>query len=91
MVNEQGIIIYKLGQMKGKEENTIIIPIRITIQSRLKRLLMYLTLDIGVENDFPEQLSSLPLKKRNQELPKEEKEYNKNHSKKGNNDRVYHL
>ena len=37
---------------------------------------------LGVENDFPEQLSSLPLKKRNQELPKEEKEYNRIHSKK---------
>jgi hypothetical protein len=40
--------------------------------------------NFGVEKDFPEQLSSLPYKKkRNQkELPQEEKEYNKNHSKK---------
>jgi hypothetical protein len=40
---------------------------------------------LGIEKDFPaEQLSSLPYKKkRNQkELPQEEKEYNKNHSKK---------
>ncbi len=38
----------------------------------------------GVEKDFPEQLSSLPYKKkRNQdELSQEEKEYNKIHSKK---------
>ena len=45
---------------------------------------MCLTLDIlVVEKDFPEQLSSLPnRKKRNQELSQEEKEYNKNHSKK---------
>ncbi len=50
---------------------------------------MYLTLDIGVEIDFPEQMSSLPYKKkRNQdELPEEEeeekeKEYNKLNSKK---------
>jgi hypothetical protein len=39
---------------------------------------------LGVEKDFPEQKSSLPYKKkRNQkELPQEEKEYNKIHSKK---------
>ena len=38
---------------------------------------------LGVENDFPEQISSLPYKKkRNQELSQEEKEYNKIHSKK---------
>ena len=38
---------------------------------------------LGVEKDFPEQLSSLPYrKKRNQqELSQEEKEYNKSHSK----------
>ncbi len=36
---------------------------------------------IGVENDFPEQLSALPSKKkRNYELSQEEKEYNKIHS-----------
>ncbi len=39
---------------------------------------------LGVETDFPEQLSALPYKKkRNQEeLSQEEKEYNKIHSKK---------
>ena len=38
---------------------------------------------LGVEKDFPEQLSVLPyLKKRNKELSKEEKEHNKSHSKK---------
>jgi hypothetical protein len=39
---------------------------------------------LGVEKDFPEQLSALPYKrKRNQhELSQEEKEYNKIHSKK---------
>ena len=38
---------------------------------------------LGVEKDFPEQLSVLPnRKKRNQELSQEEKEYNMNHSKK---------
>ena len=39
---------------------------------------------LGIETDFPEQLSALPYKKkRNQEeLSQEEKEYNKIHSKK---------
>ncbi|MER5175924.1 MAG: hypothetical protein ABJB76_04180 [Candidatus Nitrosocosmicus sp.] len=38
---------------------------------------------LGVEKDFPEQLSSIPhKKKRNQNLSQEEKEYNKIHSKK---------
>jgi hypothetical protein len=40
---------------------------------------------LGIEKDFPDQLSSLPYrKKRNQEgeLSMEEKDYNQNHSKK---------
>ena len=38
---------------------------------------------LGVEKDYPEQLSSLPYKKKkNQELSAEEKECNKSHSKK---------
>jgi hypothetical protein len=41
-------------------------------------------LDLGVETDYPGQPSSIPVrKKRNIELSQEEeKEYNKNHSKK---------
>ncbi len=36
----------------------------------------------GLEKDYPEQLSAIPYKKkRNQDLSKEEKEYNKLHSK----------
>ena len=38
---------------------------------------------LGVEKDFPKQKSATPnRKKRNQELPQEEKEYNKSHSRK---------
>ncbi len=38
---------------------------------------------LGIETDFPEQLSSLPYKKkRNHDLFQEEKEYTKIHSKK---------
>jgi DDE superfamily endonuclease len=37
---------------------------------------------LGIEKDFPEQLSALPCKKKiNQSLSGEEKEYNKSHSK----------
>ena len=44
---------------------------------------MYLTWYLGVEKDYPEQLSSIPnRKKRNAGLSLEEIEYNKNHSKK---------
>jgi len=36
---------------------------------------------LGVEKDYPEQLSALPYKKKkNQELSQEEKDYNKIHS-----------
>jgi hypothetical protein len=39
---------------------------------------------LGTEKDYPEQISSLPIKKKkgNQDLTIEEKEYNRNHSKK---------
>ena len=38
---------------------------------------------VGVEKDYPEQLSALPYKKKkNQDLSQEKKEYNKIHSKK---------
>ena len=48
---------------------------------------------LGVETDFPEQLSALPYKKKRnqQELSQEEKEYNRIHSKKEDSDRAYHL
>jgi DDE superfamily endonuclease len=37
---------------------------------------------LGIEKDFPERLSSLPYRKnRNQELSKEERDYNKDHAK----------
>ncbi len=38
---------------------------------------------LGIEKDYPEQKSVIPIKKkRNQDLTLEEKEYNKSHSKK---------
>ncbi len=45
------------------------------------KLLMQLIQDLGIEKDYPEQLSSLPnKKKRNLELSLQEIEYNKNPS-----------
>ncbi len=82
MVNNQGIIIYKLRYNKGRrhdydihKENHPIIPKQVVTVFDLGYL--------GVEKDFLEQLSVLPYKKkRNLELSQEEKEYNKLHSKK---------
>jgi DDE superfamily endonuclease/Helix-turn-helix of DDE superfamily endonuclease len=83
MVNNQGIIIHKLGHKKGRrhdygtyKKNHPLTPKDVVNVFDLGYL--------GVENDFPEQLSSIPnRKKRNQGgLSQEEKETNKNHSKK---------
>ena len=81
MVNNRGYIIHKIAYKKGKrhdynvyKKNHPIIP---------KEVLNIFDLGyLGVEKDFPEQLSALPYKKkRNQpEISDDEKEYNKNHS-----------
>ena len=57
---------------------------RKTIQIYLRMLRSIFDLGfLGVEKDYPEQKSSLPIKKEKDcELTKIEKEYNKNHSKK---------
>ena len=82
MVNNRGFIIHKVGHKKGRrhdydiyKENHPVIPKEVVNVVDLGYL--------GIEKDFPEQLSSIPnRKKRNLELSQEEKEYNKNHSKK---------
>lgn len=82
MVNNQGIIIHKLRYKKGSrhdydiyKENHPITPKQVVTVFDLGYL--------GVEKDFPEQLSSIPIrKKRNQELLQEAMEYNKSHSRK---------
>jgi DDE superfamily endonuclease/Helix-turn-helix of DDE superfamily endonuclease len=82
MVNNNGFIIHKTRYKKGRrhdydiyKENHPVIPKEVVNVFDLGYL--------GVEKDFPEQLSSIPnRKKRNQDLSQEEKEYNKNHSKK---------
>jgi hypothetical protein len=82
MVNNRGYILHKANHKKGrrhdyavyKEDRPITPPQVVNVVD-----LGYL----GVETDFPEQLSALPYKKkRNQFLSDDEKEYNKIHSKK---------
>lgn len=83
MVNNRGIIIHKVDYKKGKrhdyniyKKNHPVTPPQVVNVLDLGYL--------GVEKDFPEQLSALPYKKQRnqQELSAEEKEYNKIHSKK---------
>jgi hypothetical protein len=82
MVNNRGFILHKTSKKKGKrhdydiyKKNHPLIPKQVVNVFDLGYL--------GVEKDFPEQLSALPYKrKRNCERSAEEKEYNKRHSKK---------
>ena len=80
-VNKDGYILHKVAYKKGRrhdydvyKNNHPVIP---------KQVLNVVDLGyLGIEKDFPDQLSALPCrKKRNQDLSQEEKEYNKIHSK----------
>ncbi len=81
-VNNRGYILHKIRYKKGRKHDYDIyknnhpdIPKQVIIVVDLGYL--------GIEKDFPEQLSALPYKKkRNQELSQEEKDYNTIHSKK---------
>jgi hypothetical protein len=80
MVNNRGYILHKVAHKKGRrhdydvyKKNHPCTPKQVVNVADLGYL--------GVEKDFPEQLSALPYKKRYQEeLSQEEKEYNKIHS-----------
>ena len=81
-VNNRGYILHKVGYKKGrkhdydvyKRNHPIVIPKEVVNVVDLGYL--------GVETNFPDQLSALPYKKkRNQFLSDDEKEYNKIHSK----------
>ncbi len=81
-INNRGYILHKGAYKKGRKhdydvykKNHPVIPKEVVNVVDLGYL--------GVETDFPEQLSALPYKKkRNQELSQEEKDYNTIHSKK---------
>jgi len=83
MVNKPGLIIHKTKHnQRGRrhdydiyKKNHPVTPKEVVNTYDLGYL--------GVQKDFPEQRVSLPYKKKkNQELTAEEKEYDKNHSKK---------
>jgi hypothetical protein len=82
VVNNQGYIIHKLGHKKGRKHDYDINKKNHPITP--KDVVNVFDLGyLGVEKDFPEQLSALPYrKKRNQELSQEAMEYNKSHSRK---------
>ncbi len=81
-VNKDGCILHKVAYKKGRrhdydvyKNNHPIIPKQVVTVVDLGYL--------GIEKDFPEQLSSLLYKKkRQQNLSQQEKEHNKSHSKK---------
>ena len=82
MVNNRDYILHKVAHKKGRKhdydvykKNNPFIPKQVVNVVDLGYL--------GIETDFPEQLSALPYKKkRNGFLSDDEKEYNKIHSKK---------
>jgi len=83
IVNSHGLIIHKTGYKRGRRHDYEIYKKNHPITP--KKVVNVFDLGyLGVEKDFPEQLSSLPKsKKRNKgELSKVEKENNKNHAKK---------
>ncbi|HXT84882.1 MAG TPA: transposase family protein [Verrucomicrobiae bacterium] len=81
-VNNRGFIIHKLRHKKGKRHDYDIYKENHPIN--LKQVVNVFDLGyLGVETDFPEQISSIPNRKqRNPEMSHEEKEYNKSHVKK---------
>src|SRR6185312_483852 len=81
MVNNRGFIIHKTRCKKGRRHDYDIY--KENPPSTPKNVLNVFDLGyLGVEKDFLEQQSCIPIrKKRNQELSEEEKEYNKSHSK----------
>ena len=82
MVNSQGVIIHKTGHKKGKRHDYDIYKKNHPVTP--KQVVSVFDLGyLGVGKDFPEQLSSIPSrKKRNKDLSPEEKERNQNHSRK---------
>ncbi len=82
MVNSRGYILHKIRHKKGRRHDYDIYKNNHPITP--KKVVNIFDLGyLGVEKDFPEQLLSIPnRKKRNLERTQQEKEYNKNHSKK---------
>ncbi len=81
-VNKDGYILHKVGCKKGRKHDYDVYKKNHPVTP--KQVVNVFDLGyLGVETDFPEQLSVLPYKKkRNRFLSDDEKEYNKIHSKK---------
>ncbi len=83
MVNNKGLIIQKTGHKKGKRHDYDIYKKNHPVTP--KQVVSVFDLGyLGVGKDYPEQISSLPSRKRRsqKELSHEEKEHNQNHSRK---------
>ena len=82
MVNNQGVIIHKTKHKKGKRHDYDIH--KKNHPAAPKQVVNVFDLGyLGVGKDFPEQISSLPNRKKpNTELSTGKKEYNQNHSRK---------
>ena len=81
MVNNRGFIIHKSAKKKGRRHDYDIYKKNHPITP--KQVVNVFDLGyLGVEKEYPNQLSSLPnRKKRSMKLSQEELEYNKSHSK----------
>jgi hypothetical protein len=80
-VNNHGMIIHKTGHQKGRRHDYDVYKKNHPVISKAVVNVFDLGY-LGVEKDFPELLSSIPQrKKRNLDLSKEERCYNKYHSK----------
>ncbi len=81
MVNNQGIILHKIGHKKGRRHDYNIYKKNHPVTPKKEVVNVYDLGYLGVEKDFPEQISSLPCRKRkNKQLSPEEKDSNKSYS-----------
>ncbi len=81
MVNNHGYILHKAGYKKGRKHDYDVY--KNTHPVIPKEVVNVVDLGyLGVETDFPEQLSALPYKKKRNQCLSQEKDYNTIHSKK---------
>ena len=82
MVNKNGFIIHKVGHKKGRRHDYDIY--KENHPNAPKQVVNVFDLGyLGVEKDFPQQISSIPNRKeRNLQSSEEQKEFNRGHAKK---------
>jgi hypothetical protein len=82
MVSKNGTIIHKVDYKKGRRQHDYDIYKKNHLITPKEVVNVFDLGYLGIEKDFPNQLSSLPnRKKRSMKLSQEELEYNKSHSK----------